>query len=170
MVVKSHTLEATTKVWAGSYSLGEGSVEPGHPCTPTPTIPRTLRPLYQLLLGYPWPGMQSGTGGLMYIVNVPIQIKEGFKEQFVTGIKENASHAQNDEPGCLRFNVIQDANDINRIWVYEVYKDEEAFKAHQQSPHYLKFRGMADEWRTDTSAHGAGRGCTNIWPPDNEWS
>ena len=36
MVVKSHTLEATTKVWAGSYSLGEGSVEPGHPCTPTP--------------------------------------------------------------------------------------------------------------------------------------
>ena len=37
----------------------------------------------------------------MYIVNVPIQIKEGFKEQFVTGIKENASHAQNDEPGCL---------------------------------------------------------------------
>ena len=38
----------------------------------------------------------------MYIVNVPIQIKEGFKEQFVAGIKENASHAQNDEPGCLQ--------------------------------------------------------------------
>jgi len=106
----------------------------------------------------------------MYIVNVPIQIKEGFKEQFVAGIKENASHAQHDEPGCLQFNVIQDANDINRIWVYEVYKDEEAFKAHQQSPYYLKFRGMADEWRTDTSAQGAGRGCANIWPPDNEWS
>ena len=29
----------------------------------------------------------------MYIGNVPIQIKEGFKEQFVAGIKENASHA-----------------------------------------------------------------------------
>ena len=56
----------------------------------------------------------------MYIVNVPIQIKEGFKEQFVAGIKENASHAQNDEPGCLQFNVIQDVNDINRVWVYEV--------------------------------------------------
>ena len=105
----------------------------------------------------------------MYIVNVPIQIAEGFKEQFVAGIKENASHAQNDEPGCLQFNVIQDANDNNRIWVYEVYKDEEAFAAHQQSPHYLKFRDMADEWRADTSAQGAGRGCTNIWPPDNEW-
>ena len=106
----------------------------------------------------------------MYIVNVPIQIKEGFKEQFVDGIKENASHAQNDEPGCLQFNVIQDVNDINRIWVYEVYKDEDSFKAHQQTPHYLKFRGMSDEWRSETSAQGAGRGCTNIWPPDNEWS
>ena len=89
--------------------------------------------------------------GLMYIVNVPIQIKEGFKEQFVAGIKENASHAQNEEPGCLRFNVIQDSNDINRIWVCEVYKYEDAFKAHQQSPHYLKFRGIAGEWREDTS-------------------
>ena len=54
----------------------------------------------------------------MYIVNVPIQIKEGFKDQFIAGIKENASHAQNDEPGCLRFNVIQEVNDQNRIWVY----------------------------------------------------
>ena len=106
----------------------------------------------------------------MYIVNVPIQIKKGFKEQFIAGIKDNASHAQNDEPGCLQFNVIQDSNDINRIWVYEVYKDEDAFKAHQQSPHYLKFRGMADEWRDDASTQGAGRGCTNIWPPDDEWS
>jgi autoinducer 2-degrading protein len=35
-----------------------------------------------------------------------------------------------DEPGCLRFDVIQDANDANRIWFYEVYKDEAAFQAH----------------------------------------
>jgi quinol monooxygenase YgiN len=26
--------------------------------------------------------------------------------------------------------VIQDANDANRIWLYEVYKDEAAFQAH----------------------------------------
>jgi quinol monooxygenase YgiN len=115
-------------------------------------------------------GTQSDIGAVMYIVNVPIQIKEGFKEQFVAGIKENASHAQNDEPGCLLFNVIQDASDSDRVWVYEVYKDEDAFKAHQQTSHYLKFRGMSDEWRAETSSEGAGRGCTNIWPPDHEWS
>ena len=106
----------------------------------------------------------------MYIVNVPIQIKEGFKDQFIAGIKVNASHAQNDEPGCLRFNVIQDVNDENRIWVYEVYRDEAAFRAHQESPHYLKFRGMSDGWRGDSGVQGAGRGCSNIWPPDNDWS
>ena len=106
----------------------------------------------------------------MYIIVAPIQIKEGFKEQFVAGIKENASHAQNDEPGCLQFNVIQDANDINRLWVYEVYKDEDAFKAHQQSPHYLKFRGESSDWRGEGGLQGAGLGATNIWPPDNEWA
>ena len=106
----------------------------------------------------------------MYIVNIAIEIKEGFKDQFIEGIKENASHAQNDEPGCLRFNVIQDANNENRIWVYEVYKDEAAFQAHTQSPHYLQFRSMSDEWRQDIGVYGAGRGCSNIWPPDDQWS
>ena len=56
---------------------------------------------------------------------------------------ENASGAVHDEFGCLRFDVIQDANDKNRIWVYEVYKDEAAFFAYTHAPHYLKFRGRA---------------------------
>jgi autoinducer 2-degrading protein len=106
----------------------------------------------------------------MYIVNIGIQIKNGFKEQFIEGITENASHAQNDEPGCLRFNVIQDVNEPNRIWVYEVYKDEESFQAHTRSTHYLKFRGMSDAWREDIGLQGAGRGCSNIWPSDIEWT
>ena len=98
-----------------------------------------------------------------------INIKPGHKEEFMASMLGDARGSNNDEPGCLQFNVIQDSNDINKVWVYEVYIDEDAFKAHQQSPHYLKFRGMADEWRAETSAQGAGRGCTNIWPPDDEW-
>ena len=37
----------------------------------------------------------------------------------------NAQAAANTEPGCLRFDVIQDAGDANRVWVYEVYVDED---------------------------------------------
>ena len=106
----------------------------------------------------------------MYIIIAPIQIKAEFKEQFVSGITENARGAVNDEPGCLRFDVVQDANDDNRIWVYEVYRDEAAFQAHTQAPHFLKFRDASVDWRDQGTLQGAGRGASNIWPPDNEWS
>ena len=105
----------------------------------------------------------------MYIIVAQVQIKEGFKERFITGITENASGAVKDEPGCLRFDVIQDANDNNKIWVYEVYKDEAAFQAHTQAPHYLKFREASAEWREQVGLQGSGRGAFNIWPRDSEW-
>ena len=82
----------------------------------------------------------------------------------------NASGAVHDELGCLRFDVIQDANDENRIWVYEVYTDEAAFQAHTQAPHFLKFQAASEGWREEGGLHGAGRGAYNIWPPDNELS
>ena len=102
----------------------------------------------------------------MYIIVAAIQIKEGFKERYVNGIIENASSAVKDEPGCLRFDVIQDAN---KIWVYEVYNDEAAFQAHTQAPHFIKFRDASADWREQGGLQGAGRGASNIWPPDNEW-
>ena len=105
----------------------------------------------------------------MYIIVVPIQIKEGFKEQYIAGMIENARGSVNDEPGCLRFDVVQDANENNRIWLYEVYTDEAAFQAHAQSPHFLKFRDASADWRDDVGLEGAGRGSSNIWPPDSEW-
>ena len=106
----------------------------------------------------------------MYVIIAPLQIKEGYKEQFVNGIMEDASGAVHDELGCLRFDVIQDVNDDNRIWVYEVYKDEAAFQAHTQTPHFLKFRDESADWRGEGGLQGAGLGATNIWPPDNEWA
>ena len=51
----------------------------------------------------------------MYIIVAQIQIKQGFKEQYVKGMLEQPQGLVNDEPGCLRFDVVQDANDENRI-------------------------------------------------------
>ena len=87
----------------------------------------------------------------MYVIIAPIQIKEGCKEEFVKALLPNAHAAANTEPGCLRFDVIQDAGDTNRLWVYEIYVDEAAFHAHQAAEHYLKAIG----------SHGthAGRPC-----------
>ncbi|MEX1018210.1 MAG: putative quinol monooxygenase [Litorilinea sp.] len=104
----------------------------------------------------------------MYVIIAPIQIKEGFKEAFIEAMLGDAQGSVNDEPGCLRFDVIQDGADPNRIWLYEVYTDEAAFQAHQQMPHYTKWRDTVKDWRAD-GPQGAARGSHNIWPADEDW-
>lgn len=104
----------------------------------------------------------------MYVIIAPIQIKEGSKDQFMAAIIEDAKGSVNDEPGCLRFDVIQDAGDENRIWLYEVYRDEAAFQAHTQAPHFIKFRDATADIRVE-GIQGAARGSFNVWPTDAEW-
>lgn len=70
----------------------------------------------------------------MFVIIAPIQIKGGDKDRFIEEIIGDARGSVNDEPGCLQFNVIQGANDPNRIRLYEIYVDEAAFKAHTQAP------------------------------------
>ena len=44
------------------------------------------------------------------------------------------------EPGCLRFDVLRHNDAPPRFAFYEVYKDEEAVKAHQKTEHYARWR------------------------------
>lgn len=104
----------------------------------------------------------------MYVIIAAIQIKDGHKDEFIEALLDNAKGAANDEPGCLRFDVIQDSADANRLWLYEVYKDEAAFQAHSRTPHYQKMHETVADWREERPA-GAGRGSHNIWPPDDQW-
>ena len=43
------------------------------------------------------------------------------------------------EPGCLRFDVLRHNDNPPRFAFYEVYKDEDAVKAHQQTEHYARW-------------------------------
>ncbi len=104
----------------------------------------------------------------MYVILVPIQIKHERKGEFIEAMIEDAKGAVEREEGCLRFDVIQDADHSDRIWLYEVYRDEAAFKAHLESPHLKTWLETTEGWR-DQGPVGAGRGSYNIWPPDDAW-
>ena len=104
----------------------------------------------------------------MYVIIAPIQIKDGHKDEFIEAMLDDARGSVKNEPGCLRFDVIQDAGDPNRIWLYEVYTDEAAFQAHTQAPHFIRWRDTVKDWREE-GIQGAARGSRNIWPPDSEW-
>ena len=56
-------------------------------------------------------------------------------------------HAQNSgsEPGCIRYEVLQDEDDPNTICLHEVFEDEAAFHAHQATEHYKSWMELSRE-------------------------
>jgi quinol monooxygenase YgiN len=82
----------------------------------------------------------------MYGLIVTINIKPGFKDQFMEALMEDARGSVNNEPGCLRFDVLEDSEEPNRIYLMEEYRDEAAFQAHTQQPHMTKWRDAVKDW------------------------
>jgi autoinducer 2-degrading protein len=81
--------------------------------------------------------------GVMYVVFVTIVVKADQVEAFAAASADNHRNTRL-EPGNRRFDVIQLIEDPTRFALYEVYVDEQAFKAHQQTAHYLRWRLAAD--------------------------
>jgi autoinducer 2-degrading protein len=75
---------------------------------------------------------------------VKVRIKPAMREKFLKAIEEDALGSERDEPGCVRFNVLQDGKDPNVYYFYEVYKDQAAIEAHRAAPHYAVWRAAAD--------------------------
>jgi autoinducer 2-degrading protein len=75
---------------------------------------------------------------------VKVRVKPDQRQRFLDAIEVDALGSERDEPGCLRFNVLQDLQDENVYYFYEVYKDEAALEAHRKMPHYETWRGVAD--------------------------
>jgi len=75
---------------------------------------------------------------------VKVRVKPAERQRFLEAIEHDALGSERDEPGCLRFNVLQDANDENVYYFFEVYKDQAALEAHRAMPHYAVWRAAAD--------------------------
>jgi autoinducer 2-degrading protein len=93
---------------------------------------------------------------------VKARIKPEHREAFLQAIEHDALHSESDEPGCLRFNVLQDMQDENVYYFWEVYQDEDAAAAHRASPHYQEWAAAA--WTLDgpLEVHR----CTTVFPSD----
>ncbi len=102
----------------------------------------------------------------MYVVVVSIDIQPGFRERFVEALLDDARGSVTHEPGCLRFDVIQDERNPDRIYLYEVYRDKAAFDAHTRAPHFLTWRDTAKDWFASPPVVGRG---SNIFPSDTDW-
>ena len=98
---------------------------------------------------------------------VKVRVKPDARERFLKAIEVDALGSEQDEPGCMRFNVLQDGQDQNVYYFYEVYHDEAALEAHRAAPHYAVWRAAAG---TLDGAAQATR-CQTVFPAADEyWS
>ena len=81
----------------------------------------------------------------MFSLVVQMQVRPERRGEFLAGIAANAEASVRNEPGCLRFDVCSVESDPNRFLLYELYTGPEAFAAHQASPHFARWRAVAEQ-------------------------
>ncbi len=103
----------------------------------------------------------------MIALMVTINIKPEHKDAFMASMLGDARGSNNDETGCLRFDVLQDTEDPNRIHLYEVYRDEAALDAHRNAPHFVKWREECKDWFATENVRQI---ASPVYPPEEKWN
>src|SRR5512136_218350 len=80
----------------------------------------------------------------MIVTCVHIHVKPDAIKDFIKISTENHLEAVK-EPGNLRFDFVQQADDPCRFMLYEAYETEDASAAHKSTPHYLKWKEAAQD-------------------------
>jgi (4S)-4-hydroxy-5-phosphonooxypentane-2,3-dione isomerase len=75
--------------------------------------------------------------------------KPGKEAEFAEKMTAQAKRCLANEPGCLQFDVVQDPKDGTRFVMLEVYADDAAIKAHQDSQHFKDFRPVIGDLVAD---------------------
>ena len=78
-----------------------------------------------------------------HVITVDFQLKPESREAFLKLIRENAALSLRNETGCRHFDVCIPVDAAPRVFLYEIYDDEAAFKAHLETPHYKRFAAAA---------------------------
>ena len=74
------------------------------------------------------------------IVNcVHVHVNPGSVDDFIAATVRNHKGSVR-EPGNLRFDFLQQADEPTRFLIYEAYESEDAVAAHKNTAHYLDWR------------------------------
>lgn len=75
----------------------------------------------------------------MIVTCVYVHVKPQYIEDFIQATRLN--HAESiKEPGNLRFDLVQQADDLSKFMIYEAYESDEAAAVHKNTAHYFAWR------------------------------
>lgn len=86
---------------------------------------------------------------------VKITVSLEHLEPLIKVLEEDGKGSLENESGTIRFDIIKDNNTPNILYLYEVYADEAAFKAHKEGHYFNLFKEFVKKF---CDAHGNGKG------------
>lgn len=101
----------------------------------------------------------------MVILHVHVHVRPEHLDAFREATLENARNSIQ-EPGVLRFDVVQQVDDPARFVIVEVYRDESAIEAHRQSAHYAKWRDLAEPMMAEPRHRALFK---TVFPDEEDW-
>jgi (4S)-4-hydroxy-5-phosphonooxypentane-2,3-dione isomerase len=84
----------------------------------------------------------------MYVTLVHVQVKREHVADFIEASDENHRKSVR-EPGNVRFDVLQAADDPCKFILYEAYESQEDAAAHKGTEHYLTWRSVVADWMAE---------------------
>ena len=84
----------------------------------------------------------------MYVTLVHAHVKPEHIEDFIAASTAN-HEASVHEPGNLRFDILQLAEDPTRFILYEAYESTDHAGGHKDTPHYARWRETVAPWMAE---------------------
>ena len=82
----------------------------------------------------------------MFAIFATLRIGLQHVEEFQDASFGDAEGSVRDEPGCFRFDILQNSTERTLFHLYEVYEDEAAFESHKKTPHFKQWFTQVQPW------------------------
>jgi quinol monooxygenase YgiN len=79
----------------------------------------------------------------MMIVHVHVHVRPESVAAFIAASRDNAQHSI-EEPGIVRFDVLQQEDDPSRFLLIEIYRTPDDPARHKATPHYATWRDTVE--------------------------
>jgi quinol monooxygenase YgiN len=101
----------------------------------------------------------------MLVVFVHAVVKSEAVEGFIQATRENAAKSL-EEPGIVRFDVVQSRTDATRFVLVEVYRTDEDPARHKETAHYRAWRDTVEPMMAEPRRSEQYR---DLAPPPSGW-
>ncbi|MFZ3071534.1 MAG: putative quinol monooxygenase [Anaerolineaceae bacterium] len=101
----------------------------------------------------------------MYTALVSVHVMSESISEFIEITKYNAQNSRK-EAGVVRFDFFQEIDHPENFRLIEIYRSKDALSAHQQTPHFLKWKEVVAPMMASERTRVF---LTNLDPTDEEW-